>query len=730
MAVIRVALDVPVDELFDYVDDQADGRDVGCLAEVPFGRFVKVGVVMEVSATSKLERGRLKPVRYVHRSGPRLSAEILGLLRFCSDYYCHPVGPAVVASLPTLLRRPRRPDRQAPTAYQLTELGRTQSPDALKRSPVRRAVLQAFGASPRIEVTAAASLAPTALRVIREFVEMGWLEALHVLDTQGGASPTRPLKMPVDPQVPVMSAAQADAVRRISASLETFAVFLLNGVTGSGKTEVYLRLMEAVLRAGRQALLLVPEINLTPQLEARVAARFGDSNVVSLHSGLGEGERLRRWNRAVSGHARIVVGTRLSVFTPMPDLGVILVDEEHDASYKQQEGLRYHARDVAVLRARDRGVPVVLGSATPSLESWRNATSRRYELLTLPDRPSSRSPTLSLVDIHGKTLDEGVSAAALDAIAATVARGEQVLVFLNRRGFAPSLFCHACGWSAACHRCSARLTVHLGAKCLRCHYCGHEERLIAACPSCGNQDLLPVGAGTERLERLLERRVPGARIARVDRDTTRRKDAFAHMRQRIAGREVDILVGTQMLAKGHDFPGLSLVVVLGADDALYSADFRAEERLFALLLQVAGRAGRAGLPGTVLIQTALPTHALFQALLTQDFVRFAEAQLALRRRTEFPPFSFQAVLRAEAMEAREVFGFLGDAAARARALTTTVTVHDPVPAVVPRVAGKWRGHVLLQSAGRPELRGLLSSWLPSLESRRVRFAIDVDPLEL
>ena len=328
MAVIRVALDVPVDELFDYVDDQADGRDVGCLAEVPFGRFVKVGVVMEVSATSKLERGRLKPVRYVHRSGPRLSAEILGLLRFCSDYYCHPVGPAVVASLPTLLRRPRRPDRQAPTAYQLTELGRTQSPDALKRSPVRRAVLQAFGASPRIEVTAAASLAPTALRVIREFVEMGWLEALHVLDTQGGASPTRPLKMPVDPQVPVMSAAQADAVRRISASLETFAVFLLNGVTGSGKTEVYLRLMEAVLRAGRQALLLVPEINLTPQLEARVAARFGDSNVVSLHSGLGEGERLRRWNRAVSGHARIVVGTRLSVFTPMPDLGVILVDEE------------------------------------------------------------------------------------------------------------------------------------------------------------------------------------------------------------------------------------------------------------------------------------------------------------------------------------------------------------------------------------------------------------------
>jgi primosomal protein N' (replication factor Y) len=516
-------------------------------------------------------------------------------------------------------------------------------------------------------------------------------------------------------------------VEAVTATLGGYQCHLLHGVTGSGKTEVYLRLIDAAARRGEQTLLLVPEINLTPQLEARLAERFGSERLATLHSGLSEGERFERWLRAVRGEALVVAGTRLAVFTPLPRLGLVIVDEEHDGSYKQQEGLRYSARDVAVFVANQRKVPVVLGSATPSLESWRQATQGRYRLLQLPGRAASQPPTIRTVETRGVKLAEGLAPQLIEALGQTLARGEQSLVFVNRRGFAPTLLCHECGWIAPCHRCSARLTLHTSGHRLRCHYCGHEEAVPRSCPSCGNQDLRALGAGTQRVEQALAALLPQARIARIDRDSTRRKHAFRDLRARIEAHELDILVGTQMLAKGHDFPRLTLVGVLGADNGLLAADFRAEERLFALLLQVAGRAGRGDQPGHVLIQTEFPAHPLFRALMAQDFADFARQQLETRLATVFPPYQHQALLRAEATLERQVFEFLEEAVRLARPLLAGVTLYDPVPALMPRMAGKWRGQLLIQSDSRRALHAFLDAWLPRIASSRVRASIDVDP---
>jgi primosomal protein N' (replication factor Y) len=407
----------------------------------------------------------------------------------------------------------------------------------------------------------------------------------------------------------------------------------------------------------------------------------------------------------------------------------VVVDEEHDGSYKQQEGLRYHARDVAILLGKRRGVPVVLGSATPSLESYRQGLEGRYARFTLPSRAAAEPPRVETVDTSGQRARGGISAPLQEAMVTALARGEQILLFLNRRGFAPTLLCHECGWVAPCHRCSARLTFHADRTRLKCHYCGHEERVPVACPACGNQDLRAVGEGTQRIEALLPSLFPDARIARVDRDATRRKDAFRDLRQRIAENQVDIIVGTQMLAKGHDFPRLTLVGVLGADAALHAADFRAEERLFSLLLQVAGRAGRSSLPGRVLIQTAFPAHPLYRAVAAQDYDAFAQAQLQVREATGFPPYLHQALLRAEAPDERAVLDFLEAAAGSGKARGGDVAVYDPVPALVPRIAGKWRGQLLVQADTRSALHDFLDAWLPRLPAGRVRWSIDVDPLD-
>ena len=502
---------------------------------------------------------------------------------------------------------------------------------------------------------------------------------------------------PAARDAPQLTPEQARAADDISDALGAFRVLLLHGITGSGKSEVYLHAIAAALAAGRQALLLVPEIALTPQLEALVRERFPGTAAVSLHSGLNAGERLTHWRAAQNGQARIVLGTRLAVFAPLPELGLIIVDEEHDASYKQAEGFRYSARDLAVVRARLRSIPVVLGSATPALESYHNAVSGRYRLLTLDRRIGAPLPRIACIDTRAAKPADGLSAPLLEAITERLARGEQSLVFINRRGYAPVLICHACGWISACHRCSAQLVLHLKDRELRCHHCGHQETVPAACPGCGNQQLAPLGEGTQRVETALAGRFPRARIARIDRDSIRRRRAWSEMRARIRERNVDLLVGTQLLAKGHDFPHLNLVGVVNADSLLYSSDFRAAERLYALLTQVAGRAGRGSEQGSVLIQTEFPHHPLYQALQRQDYRAFADSLIAERRQAGFPPFVHQALLRAEAPRLATALDFLADAARRARRLAPRLTLYDAVPAAMPRRAGRERAQLLVQS---------------------------------
>jgi primosomal protein N' (replication factor Y) (superfamily II helicase) len=530
-----------------------------------------------------------------------------------------------------------------------------------------------------------------------------------------------------------LTSAQARALERVAAALGRFEAFLLHGVTGSGKTEVYLHLIARVLERGGQALVLVPEISLTPQLELRFREAFPEARIALMHSALEDGARTGFWLDAARGDAGIVLGTRLAVLAPLPRLALIVVDEEHDPSFKQQEGLRYSARDAAVYRAKLAGCPAVLGTATPSLETWHNFRSGRYERLELPERasPGARLPLVRTIDLRREPPESGFSASLIAAISSRLENREQSLIFINRRGYAPVLACEACGWAAGCARCSARMVLHAVDHCLRCHHCGAQEAIPRACPTCGNVDLKPMGRGTQRVEETLAARFPGARIVRIDRDSARRRADLNRTLEGIRRGEADILVGTQLLAKGHDFPGLTLVGVLNADTALISTDYRAAERLFAVLAQVAGRAGRRSRPGEVLVQTRYPEHPLFNALARHDFAGFAESQLAERKDAGFPPFVFEAALRAEASKLETTLRFLQQAAALVPA-PEAVHVYDPVPNLITRRAGLERAQLLVQSSSRPVLQEFLttlSGRLFAQSPRNIRWHLDVDPIE-
>jgi primosomal protein N' (replication factor Y) len=731
MDIVRVALDVPLHTLFDYALPGASRDLLGRRVLVPFGRGTRAGVILDAGGTPGVEAARIKPVTHVFRDEPPLPDDVMHLLTFASRYYHYPIGQVAMAALPQMLRRSQRPERRA-AWFRMTEAGRALDLDSIPaRFTARRrllAMLCAMGAVPAAQLR---DDSPAAPRILRDLVRAGLVEPAP--EPEAPAAPHIPPYDQVPLAAPALTPAQRAVTDAILMSLGGFASFLLHGVTGSGKTEVYFEVMAEALQRGQQVLLLVPEISLTPQLTARVRARFPRAGLATLHSNIAEGERLRSWHAAQAGEARVVVGTRLAVFTPLPMLGLIVVDEEHDASFKQQEGLRYSARDLAMLRAKQRGVPVILGSATPSLESYANAIAGRYRLLSLPSRAGAALPAIRRVDTRGKRLRQGLSLELLDALDARLRRGEQSLVFLNRRGFSPALVCSACGWAAECTRCSARLTLHLKDAKLRCHYCGHEEPVALACGQCGNQDLAPAGHGTQRIEQALEQVFPNARVLRVDRDSTRRKQAFEQMQAQVHAHEVDILVGTQMLAKGHDFPRLTLVGVINADSALFSTDFRASERLYALLTQVAGRAGRSDLPGEVLIQTDFPQHPLYEAVAHQDFGAFASALMEERRVAGFPPFAHQALLRAEAARRSTVDAFLSQAVQAATTVQSSVEVFDPVPPPVERVAGRERGHLLVQAQSRAELQRFLDAWHPMLgrgQARSVRWSLDVDPLDL
>lgn len=726
--IARVELDVPIRGPFDYLVGDAQVGP-GTLVAVPFGRRRQVGVVIALADASEIDKSRLKFIERVLPVEP-LTAETLALAAFCAGYYRHPVGQALSVMLPTMLRKPDYGKRVRAWEYRLTADGAVELEASIKpRATGQRRLLRALASGGALDGVQARLIYAGAPRLLREWVDKGWIDKRAA---SSRSAPSSKIDRPA--RVPVLMDEQRQAVDAISETLGDFAPWLLLGVTGSGKTEVYLSLIEHVAASGKQTLLLVPEINLTPQLEARVQERFPDLELVSLHSGLAEGERLARWQKARCGQAMIVLGTRLAVFTPLPQIGLVIVDEEHDSSFKQAEGLRYHARDVAVYVARSAQIPVVLGSATPSLETYANVLDGRYRSASLTLRPSAPAPAVEFIDVRGQRLDHGVSSAALAAIGECIERGEQCLVYINRRGFAPVLLCRACGWMAQCQRCSARLTLHSHSSRLKCHYCGHEEHIYRVCPECGNQDLQGLGQGTQRVEEVLFDRLAGARILRVDSDSTRRRDAFVRMHEQIRSEQIDVLVGTQMLAKGHDFPKLTLVVILGADHALYSSDFRAAERLFQQLMQVAGRAGRADLRGRVLVQTEFPSHPVYQALARQDFVAYAQDLLAERRRSGFPPYVYQAVLRAEAHREEQMWSFLRDAAGKAaRLIDADITVYDCVPAPIFRIAGRYRGQLLLQAASRVAMRRFLARWHPTLNTHKpipVRWVIDVDPVEL
>ncbi|HEY5290850.1 MAG TPA: primosomal protein N', partial [Burkholderiales bacterium] len=609
-------------------------------------------------------------------------------------------------------------------AYRLSAGGREALAQLPARAKLKRTLLQTLSQSDCAEELLLAQ-SPGAKKILAEFASAGWIER-YGLSPQPGAGRFV--------EKVALNAEQQRVLEEIERAGPGYGVFLLHGITGSGKTEIYLRLIARTVAAGKQALVLVPEISLTPRLTQEFRERFPDTPLVSLHSGLSDGERTQHWLQAQSGAAAIVLGTRLAVFAPLPKLALIVVDEEQDASFKQQDGLRYSARDVAVFRAHQAAIPIVLGSATPALETYAHALSGRYRLLQLSQRavPQAQLPLVHTVDMRKHKLEEGLAPPVVVALEERLARGEQSLVFLNRRGYAPVLMCSACDWVSGCKRCSTRMVLHLADKQLRCHHCGASTSIPRHCPNCGNADIHPFGRGTQRLEATLAARFPQARILRIDRDSTRNKGSFSRMLEEIQGGRADILVGTQILAKGHDFPNLTLVAVLNADSALHSADYRAPERLFAQLVQVAGRAGRAGLPGEVLIQTQYPRHPLYLALAQHDYPGFARALLAEREQAGFPPYVFEAVLRAEAGELKTALGFLREAADLAGPPPPGITLYDPVPMTVTRLADRERAHLLVQSESRKALQAYLAAWsakLHALPQRAVRWHLDVDPIE-
>ncbi len=735
--ILQVALDMPLRCLFDYLPPLADATAPvplrpGARVRVPFGRRQLVGILVGVAAESPIARAKLKAALAVLDEEPIFDAVTFDLLRWAADYYHHPIGEVFAAALPASLRDGRALHQQC---WDLTPAGRReiQTPSG-RRAPKQRALLAWLAQHGK--QTAAALRPHFEPLQVRGAAARGWVDA-----TAGAVSANDAARSAAAaPAAGVaLTPAQAAAVAHISATQARFAAHLLYGVTGSGKTEVYLRVIAAAIAGGGQALVLVPEIALTPQLVDRFRQRF-DANLAVLHSGLGGAARRDAWHRAHAGTAKIIIGTRSAVFASAPQLKLIIVDEEHDPSYKQHEGFRYSARDLAVLRAQRAALPIVLGSATPSLETLENAAQGRYSTQMLPQRPgAAQAPRMTLVDLRKHASDQGLSQPALQAIARHLQAGGQVIVFLNRRGYAPTLFCSRCGWVAPCAHCDARMTVHRQATQLRCHHCGAHRPVPACCGNCGHA-LEPVGQGTERVEETLARLYPAYPLARLDRDTASARGAVDAVLERVHSGDARILVGTQMLTKGHHFPDVSLVVILDADQGLFATDYRATERLAQTIIQVAGRAGRAARAGEVIIQTQFPEHPLLNRLISQGYDAFAASALQERRDAGLPPYSRLALLRAEARNAARLDNFLQAAADCGRAIVAAQATHGkvevlgPASALIARRADHFRAHLLIEAGGRPALQRFLGQWVPQVDALTappgLRWSIDVDPLEV
>ena len=717
----RIAVNVPLsDGLLTY--SHSEPLPQGTRVLVPFRNKTVVGIVWETDIAPDMDAARILSIQTTFSDEPPLPENWRDLLSFTSRYYHYPTGQAVFAALPQGLKETRTVEMpQPPLFYALNEAGRAQTPPPARFN--KKAALWDALLSGGMTMAALKQVNVQAAKLIEDWAEQGWIETTEA---------AKPVLRSSEFQ---LNADQQQASDEIQTTFGSFQPFLLYGITGSGKTEVYFDAMAKVLAQRRQVLFLLPEINLTPQLLKRVENRFADVPTAVLHSQMAAGKRTQDYLRAMLGQAKLVIGTRLAVFTPMDDVGLIVVDEEHDGSFKQDNELRYHARDLAVWRAKQSGCPVVLGSATPSLESWHKAQSGAYRLLQLTERAhtAAQLPQVDILNVGRLKLDNGFSPQALQLLKQNFEAGGMSLVYLNRRGFAPALFCGDCGHTFGCPNCSAKMVLHQRARQLRCHHCDHREPIPFKCPDCGNQDLTAVGHGTQRVEETLRAFLPKAAVVRVDRDSTAHKNDWADLYRRIADNEIDILVGTQMLAKGHDFARLNLVIVLNADGSLYSADFRAPERLFAELMQVSGRAGRADKPGKVLIQTQLPEHPVFAAVKAQDYAVFAENELNERQMFAMPPFGFQTAIRADAPRVADAMEFLNAAKETlAPLLPESVSQFGAAPMLMVRLAERERAQIFLESPSRQDLHRAVSLWVQVLQQNRdgkIRWSVDVDVQE-
>jgi primosomal protein N' (replication factor Y) len=717
--VLRVALPVPLRQVFDYLSAENEMLpQAGMRVLVTFGRRKMVGVIVEITDRSDLPLDKLfRVIEYLDGDQSVVSSETLGLLHWCWRYYKHAPGEVVFNALPPLLRKMEGTIPPPPSQYALTKAGEARLGEPPGRIKAQIRLLNEMREGPVTESSLRA-VSSSWRKTLARLFEQEWVST----ETQQSA-----MLRPIDG--PILLDEQKIAVEAITKTLDGFHCHLLDGVTGSGKTEVYLCLLEEVLRKGGQALLLVPEIGLTPQLLSRFKKRLGFEPVVT-HSGLSEGQRLKAWAMAKSGLVRLVIGTRSALFLPMPDLKLIILDEEHDASFKQQDGFRYSSRDVAVKRAAGLGVPVVLGTATPSLETFNNAASERYSWHRLRLRATGASePAWRVLDLIQQSMKGGISSTAMKAIGKTLAKGEQALIFLNRRGYAPVILCHECGWHAACQRCDANMTWHMATRRLLCHHCDSGSRVPVMCPECGADALEGAGEGTEQLEQMLAKEFPETPLLRFDRDTVRKKGEFDRLSEQVKSGESCLLVGTQMLAKGHHFPQVTLVVIVNLDQALYSADFRALERMGQLMVQVAGRAGRDQLPGEVILQTHYPQHESLLTLLSSGYEAFASDINKERQATCLPPFSYQALLRSDAHDKDDVIAFLNQAKRCFPA--GEAVVYGPFPAMMERRSGRTRWYLLAQANSRSPLHRQLDAWVDHVKglpsARKVRWSIDVDP---
>ncbi|MCY9805151.1 primosomal protein N' [Vibrio scophthalmi] len=728
--IARVALPVPLDKQFDYLIPSHLFPIIGGRVAVPFGRQSLIGIVTELTNQSQFTQSQLKPIKQVLDQQPVWPESLYQLLKWCSQFYQHPLGETLANAMPSALRKGKAADFSTLVEWQLTEQGKNQLMQGLGRAVKQEQAMRAlqYGAVSHQQLLDQ-DINST---VLKNLLEKGWVESIEKKPTIH-AWP-REIEAQVDK--PKLNQEQAVAIATVNSS-DGFACYLLEGVTGSGKTEVYLNLIKPVLETGKQALVLVPEIGLTPQTINRFRKRF-NVPVEVIHSGLNETERLNAWLSARDKAAGIVIGTRSALLTPFADLGIIIVDEEHDSSYKQQDSLRYHARDVAVMRANKAQIPIVLGSATPALETLHNALTGKYHYLQLTQRAGSAKPTTNKVlDVKGLYLESGLSAPLIAEMRKHLSAGNQVMLFLNRRGFSPALMCHECGWIAECKRCDAYYTYHQYSNEIRCHHCGSQQPIIHQCQGCGSTNLVTVGVGTEQLEGQLSQLFPEYKAIRIDRDSTRRKGSLESALSAIRKGEYQILIGTQMLAKGHHFPDVTLVALLDVDGSLYSSDFRASERLAQLFIQVAGRAGRASKPGEVILQTHHPEHTLLQALLNQSYGHFAQTALQERKMAMLPPYTYLTLLRAEANNSQVVESFLRQVRYTLEAhplFDDTCQVLGPTPAPLAKKAGKYRWQLLLQTQTRPLMQRLLMSAKPAIEllpdSKKVRWSLDIEPQDL